>query len=195
MPETLRRPLTLADAMLLVAAMTPGLILLRIAAGFGLFKAEPFRKLPPGRYFAEFLSVAGGCVLLSLTLAVLILAARRPRPTVRDVVGGPGILACLAVMVALVLPLAYFATGVMTSHGLVVNMIVPYNNMFGRLVNGAGPMIIGAWLALSVVGRWRLQPTWTDRFGCVVGACWVLLDVFLQLNSIGLLPLLLRWAT
>jgi hypothetical protein len=193
MPEPRRLRFTLADAMILVAATTPGLILIRIAVGFGLFTFPPPQKNPPGREFLENLSLGGSCVLLSLSLAVLILTARRARGELRHASEGPGFVACLVVLAASVLPLAYFAREVMESHGFIENITTPYSNMFARLADGAGLMIMGAWLALAMVGRWRPQPTWTDRLGCVVGACWVLLYISGELYFIVVLPLLEWW--
>jgi hypothetical protein len=195
MLEPRRRRFTLADAMLLVAATTPGMILLRIAVGFNLFARDPSPRVPPGRDFVEFLSLAVACVLLSLSPAVLVLTARLPEPTRRDVIGGPGFVACLAAMVALVFPLAYFAVGVAFSHGIVNNITLYYNNMVGRWVHVAGPMITGAWLALALVGRWQVKPIWTDRLGCVIGACCVLLYVYVEFYFIVVLPLLRWWAS
>jgi hypothetical protein len=129
-----------------------------------------------------------------LTSALLILMALNPQPSLRDIVAGPGFVACAAVLLAAVLPLIHFAAAVMVSHGLAMNLMVPFKNMFGMLANTAAPMIIGAWLALALVGRWRPLPTWTDRLGCAVGAFWVLLYGYIELYSIGALPVLVRWA-
>ena len=30
-------------------------------------------------------------------------------------------------------------------------------------------MILGAWITLALLGRWRPNPTWADRAGCVLG--------------------------
>lgn len=187
MSERRHRPFTMADAMGLVAAMTPGLLLLRIATGFGLFTGNAFRTSPPGRAVVEYLSVGGGSVLLSLTIGLLILAAIR-----RDGVEGPGLVACLGVLVALILPLGHFVVGAMSSQGWTVNLIVPFYNLFGRLGGVAGPLIIGAWMALALVGRWRIIPTWTDRLGCFIGACWILLWFYAEIYFLAVLPWL-RW--
>ena len=60
------RRFTLADAMLFVAATAPGLVLLRIAAGLGLFSTEPVPNEPWGREFIEYLAIAGGCLLVPI---------------------------------------------------------------------------------------------------------------------------------
>ena len=44
-----RRRFTLADAMLLVAATAPGLIMLRTAAGLGLFTTDPKSRVSFGQ--------------------------------------------------------------------------------------------------------------------------------------------------
>lgn len=51
---------------------------------------------------------------------------------------------------------------------------VPFNNLFGRWMMAAGPMVLGAWIALLIQGRWRPRRTWTDRAGCILGVCFVL---------------------
>ena|GEM_PF-4515021 len=187
MSEPRHRPFTMADAMGLVAAITPGLLLLRIANGFGVFAAHASRTSPPGRDFVDELAVGGGCVLLSLTIGLLILAAIR-----RDRVEGPGLVACLGVLVALVLPLGYFAVGAMLPRDPTLSLVVPFVNMFARLVGVAGPLIVGAWMALALVGRWRILPTWTDRLGCFVGACWILIWFYGEIYFLAILPWL-RW--
>src|SRR5262245_29750962 len=142
MATTSPRPFTIADAMVLVAMLAPAWVLLRIAVGFGLFTSNPATKPLPGRMFIEYLSLSGGCLLICSTLAVLTLSLRQPWPPIREVIGGPGLVACIAAMTAGVLPLAYFLVGVLISHGLVANLVTPFGNIFGRWIAVAGPMVL-----------------------------------------------------
>lgn len=193
MPESRRTRFTVSDAMLLIAATTPGLILLRVAVGFGLFHDEPPPKLPPGRALVEYLNLAGGCILVSLSLAVLAMTGRMPRAARRHLFGAPGFVACATVIPASILPVTYFAMNLATLQAYGANLAVPYNNMFGRLVNCEAPMIAGAWLALALAGRWKLRPIWTEWLGVGVGVCWVIIYLYNQLYSIIALPLLRMW--
>ena len=157
------RRFTLADAMLLVAATAPGLVFLRIAAGLGLFTRERGPNDPWGRDFIEQLAIAGGCLLVPIALLVLVLSLRGRRSQSRDIAQSLGFTACVALVVASVLPIAWFAVWVAKadefnrSNEISLN----FNNSFGRLELYGGPMIAGAWLALALSGRWRPgRPGW-----------------------------------
>ena len=82
-PDEQQRRFSLADAMVLVAAMAPGLILIRTAVALGLFNLSPNPKEPPSRDFINSLSISSASILGSLTLAVLVLSFHRPRPNLR----------------------------------------------------------------------------------------------------------------
>jgi hypothetical protein len=182
MPALACRRFTLAEAMLLVAATAPGLVLLRIAAGLGLFTDDPRSEAPPSRQFIEHLSVFGGCILFPLALAVLVLSLRDRRPVRRDVIQGSGFVARVAVAISAILPVARFLVRVGTAPAADISNALPlnFNNMFGSLEKDACLMIVGAWLALAVTGRWQLGPSWTSRLGCVIGVCFVLMYVYTE---------------
>jgi hypothetical protein len=197
MPEPRRRRFTLADAMILVAATALGLFLIRIAASLGLFEVdgglfEVNQDDPFTTSLLEVVTLGGACMLLPLALAVLILTARQPRRERRHAALGPGFVVCLLVMPASVLPITQFARNVLESSGFRVPFRYIYFELFHDLLTSMGVMIIGAWFALLFVGRWRPRPTWTDRLGLVVGACWVFLYGSSQLYQI-VVPPLLRW--
>jgi hypothetical protein len=176
------RRFTLADAMLFVAATAPGLVLLRIGAGLGLFSTERAPNAPWGREFIEYLATAGGCLLVPIALLVLVLSLRGRRTQSRDIAQGPGFTACVALIVASVLPIAYFAVRVAKADGInrSIEISLNFNNSFGRLELYGGPMIAGAWLALALSGRWRPRKTWLDRLGCLVGACYIIMFTYTQ---------------
>lgn len=185
MSEQGRPQFSLADAMILVAATTPGLVLIRIANGLGLFAADSSGKTPLGRELVEYFCVAGGCILTPLMLAVLVLRVRQLRPNPREAFQGPGFMACVAVLVATPLPVAYYVVAVILTIGDAFPIFsVPFNNLFGRLAMGAGPMIVGAWLAMVCLGRWKVSSSWADRLGCVLGILWILIYVYAELYFI-----------
>ena len=185
---------TLADAMVLVAATAPGLILLRIAAHQGLFELLSGPKAPSGRNLITQLGVSGGCILSTLTLAVLILSLYKPRPTLRNAVGRPGFVACVAVAAAAVFSVAYFLIGVLWPVDLNSDseFAMYFFNMFAFLTHYSGPMIVGAWIASGARGPVAAganldRPAWLRA-----GHCWVCIFVSGELYFI-MQPLLLRW--
>jgi hypothetical protein len=174
----------LRDAMVLIAAITPSLVLIRIGSGLGLFEVGKMIE-PSGqpselaRQLVEFFNVGGGCILAGLVPAVLILGLYRAHPSRRDAARGPGLVACFVAVAASILPILWFA-GMVLNESLLPYPIysVPFNNAFGRWMIAAGPMIGGAWLTLAIQGRWRANPTWTDRAGCVLGSCFLLIYLY-----------------
>jgi hypothetical protein len=194
MPDVQQRRFSLADAMVLVAATAPGFILLRTAVSLGLFNLSPNPKAPPGREFINSLAVSSASILGSLTLAVLVLSFHRPRPNLREVIGRPGFVACVAVVAASFLPLVHFVIGATTLSATGLNIALYFNNTLARLTLSAGQMIIGAWIALALLGRWRPEPTWKDRLGCVLGAGWIVIYVCTELYFI-MQPLRVWWSS
>jgi hypothetical protein len=191
--DQLRR-FSLADAMVLVAATAPGFLLIRTAVTLGLFNLTPNPKAPPGRDFINSLSVSSASLLGGVTLAILVLSLHRPRPNLREVIGRPGFVACAAVVAASFLPLVHFVIGATTLSATGLSVELYFNNTLARLTLNAGQMIIGAWIALALLGRWRLGPTWKDRLGCVLGACWIMVYVCTELYFI-MQPLRVWWSS
>jgi hypothetical protein len=192
--ENPERRFSLADAMVLVAAMAPGLILLRTAVALELFNLVPNLKAPPGRDFINSLSVSSASILGSLTLATLVLSFRKPRPNLREVMRLHGFVACVAVMAASLLPLVHFVIGVTTLSATGLNVALYFNNTLARLTLSAGQMIIGAWIALALMGRWRPGSNWKDRLGCVLRACWIFIYGWTELYFI-MQPLRVWWTS
>lgn len=165
------RRFNLGDAMVVIAAITPSLVLIRAGVGLGLFEVgsmtEPGgRPSPLARQLVEFFNVGGGCILAGLVPAVLILGLYRAQPSRRDAARGSGVVACFVAVAASILPILWFAGTILIESRLPYpNYSVPFNNAFGRWMIAAGPMILGAWIALAFEGRRRPNPTWTDRAG------------------------------
>ncbi len=180
-PDGSRRRLALSDAILLVAATTPGLILLRIASGMALFTINP--ALASGTQFVESLTVVGGCVLVPMTFAVLVLSLCGGRTSRREIVRGAGFITCIAVTVSTIIPVANFMARVAKSKDLdnSINVAIQFNNFFGRVKYEAGPMIVGCWLALVFTGRRPPGPSWMDRLGVLIGVCFVLMYLYSEL--------------
>ena len=184
-PDQPHRRFNLGDVMVLVAASAIALILLQTAVGLRLFTPTP--KSLPIRNLIEYLSVGGGCILVPLTLALIVSSLRDRRASRRDDLQSVGFVSCVVLVLAAILPVVYFVVRVVKAQewhpddGINHELAVGFNNMFGVLKLEAGPMIAGAWLALALTGRWRVGPSWTDRVGCLVGACYILMWAHAQL--------------
>jgi hypothetical protein len=199
MREASSRRFNLGDAMVMIAAITPSLVLIRVGVGLGLFEVGKMheaggRPSPLARQLVEFFNVGGGCVLAGLVPAVLILGLYRAQPSLRDAARGPGLLTCFVAVAASILPIFWFAGTVLVESRLPYpTYSVTFNNVFGRWMIIAGPMILGAWFALAFQGRWRPNPTWTDRAGCVLGSCFVLIYLYMEIYFYVVMPISDLW--
>lgn len=199
MREAQPRLFNIIDVMALIAAFTPSLVLIRTGARLGLFEVgtlvEPGgQRAPLARELVEFLNVGGGCILAGLVPAILILGLYKAYPSRREAIQGPGLVACLVALAASVLPIVWFVGNVLVESRQPFPIYsVPFNNVFGRWMIAAGPMILGAWIALALVGRWRPRPTWTDRAGCVLGAGFALIYLYAEVYFEVVMPISKWW--
>ena len=111
-----------------------------------------------------------------MTFAVLALGLLDRRTARREVIQGSGFIACAVVAASAIYAFAFLAVRIAMTHGpdRSTEITVQFNNFFGRVTYLATPMILGAWLALALVGR-RRSPTWIDRLGVLIGVCITLL--------------------
>jgi hypothetical protein len=175
--------------MVMIATIAPCLVLIRIGVGFGLFEVGALTEtggrlffVPMGRQLVEFFNVGGGCVLAGLVPAVLILGLYRAQPSWWDAARGTGIITCFGAVAASILPILWFVGAVLVeSRSPDPVYSVAFNNLFARWMVAAGPMILGTWITLAILGRWRPNPTWADRAGCVLGLCFLLIHLYGEL--------------
>jgi hypothetical protein len=108
-----------------------------------------------------------------LVFVVLLVSVRERRSAPHDLFLTPGFIACLVASVALIVPIGYFIirVGMADSLNRRSEMTVNFHNSFGRFTHQAGPMLIGAWIVLALMGRWKPGPSWPDRLGCFIGVC------------------------
>ncbi len=126
--------------------------------------------------------------------SILILGLYRAQPSRRNAARGPGLVACFVAAAASILPILWFAGRFLVERRRPYpDYSVPFNNMFGRWMIAAGPMILGAWIALALQGRWRPNPTWTDRAGCVLGSCFVLIYLYSEMYFVVFMPISRWW--
>jgi hypothetical protein len=199
MQEAPSRRFSLGDAMVMIAAITPGLVLIRVGVRLGLFEIGKLkdaggRPSSLARQLVELFNVGGGCILAGLVPVLLILGLYKAQPSWRDAARGPGLIACLAAVVASMLPILWFAgTVLIESRHPYPIYSVHFNNMFARWMVAAGPMILGAWIALAFRGGSHLNSTWTDWAGCALGACFVLIYLYSEIYFDVVRPISIWW--
>jgi hypothetical protein len=129
------------DAMVLVAAVT-------IALGMGREGCRDLKSVP-----ASSLVVPP---LATLTVAVLVMRLRRPRPPLRKLVRLQGTAACLMAL----------------SSAIFLPLVDASRDRTPLIVAGAW-----AWLGLKETGFWRPEPTWIDRLGRALGWAWIIVPL------------------
>ncbi|HEX8201705.1 MAG TPA: hypothetical protein VF590_14580 [Isosphaeraceae bacterium] len=173
-----RRPFTVLDAILLVAATATGLSILRETHG-DLWRHEVmnFRGKPVGK------AVLNGIVALNWfvicfaqpwTVALLALRLRRPRPPLRRLARQPGMVAGAAVSLVLAVFAAAGALRVAlgsSSSSAWADFVSDFALWVEAFVPGSA--VAGAWLTLGLGRRWRPEPSWIDRAGRIVGLFWL----------------------
>jgi hypothetical protein len=173
MPTTGNRKLTLADGMIVIAAL---------AAWFALIRMT----LPLGRYSPSVtLNLLFPVVdsLAPLSVTWLAIRVRQPRPCLRRLARQPGFAACavLAVTTTMIgvagLVLNAFHDGWIRPDIMVLWLIAAHC---------VGFAVVGSWLTLLLVGCWRPGPDWFDRTGralAVVSILWLLTSWILQITT------------
>lgn len=193
-----RRRFHLLDALILVAAAAPAILWTRAAIGPSARQwelvADRWREFRL-EHFAAVIQEGCGPVavptLLAGTLAILTLRARRPRPAWRRLARQPGAVACGAAAVASAILVAMIVLADALTHDGSPNLIDLRDwfssgalGLIKHLTSTVGCVVLGAWLALASGGRWAAEPSWIDRSGRLLGACWI--GLFL-LQRLGLM--------
>jgi hypothetical protein len=173
MKKLFDRRFGLLDAMTLVVASAPILVILRDRFEFHRNFSAPstYRTVDLG------LAVINS-LLLSSTLALVLMALRQPRARLRIALRRPGPAACLAASLAVIVMVTRFSIKVysmqrsMSPHDpFSLNYLYPW--IAGEYLR-VGFAVIGAWLMLVMVGSWRPEPSWIDRAGRLLGLGWIL---------------------
>jgi len=178
-----RRPLTIADALVLIAGVAAGLGLVgsilrashltpeqlwnnmvRPKAGWSVWNAFGMT--------VELSAILGVPFVAAWTPASLVLQVLRPRPGWRRFRRRPGFVACLiptvvaTLMVAIVqLCLSFSIAEMHTSHAKW--------QVLGGMLAGSG--VLWGWIIMGLCGVCRPSRTWTDRLGRMTGALWIAL--------------------
>lgn len=179
MPDRRRRPFTLLDAAALVAAVAFGLAWFRFVGWHRWTSWGGARGLTSPRdwvYWKDHaLRAAQMATPFAAALAptLLALSLRSPRPRLRRLGRRPGVVACLAASVAL----ADRAVGVASLTWKTYLTDFRWRDDFQSaclfLPHEEGLAVAVAWLVLGLSGRLRPEPTWLDRAGRALGACFL----------------------
>lgn len=112
-----------------------------------------------------------GLLLVLLSFALILIRFRPPRPGRRRLWRQPGLAASVAAMSGVAIKALSTAV---SDHARLWGP----DNFDVEVFNGpwpyCGPAVAGAWLALYVSGLWRAERSLIDRFGRLLGVCWLL---------------------
>jgi hypothetical protein len=191
------RPFGLIDAMLVIAAVALGLWVNRN-------DWHSFRYLWFGGSYERIQEVLSLVMphLAAMTMALVAIRMRRPRPPLRRFFRSPGAVACTVATAALLVIACWAASGIAAGrviqfsqnmtlfdnkggHGRGGTIPDPFT---GRLLvvcgDQVGFAVAGAWLSLFLAARWHPERTWIDRLGRAVGWSWLGLAVLLWARSL-----------
>jgi hypothetical protein len=159
-PRSIRR-LTLADGLILIAAVAVGLAIGRIPQNVNGSDDSP-SLIVTGLMSIYWAS-------LMVMVALIPLRLMKPRPPWRRVRRQPGFIACVAVAFGLVHTALYFLMFRFRQPTIWANI-----NVLSLIASPSlGSMIISAWFVLAVSGPWRPEPSWIDRSGRVLAVAWI----------------------
>ncbi len=208
------RPFSVADALALIGAIAVGLVSIRgwdsprwCTVMVGL---HPDQVLSPNRRIFQAIEIAASWTIpfaLSLTVALLILRLRRPRPPIRRIASQPGTVACFAALAAyafhVVEDVYCWVLAYLTRPKSAVQLPSPpfirYDNIgyhppvaewlrstfLEQFPTGISPSvavaIIIGWYVIFASGRWRRPSGWIERAGRWLGVLWIGLAVLLAM--------------
>jgi hypothetical protein len=188
------RPFTISDAMILVAATAIGIALMArfeehsILHGLGHYTAGDHTALTfqiklniYNMVIADILNFEP--LLESLTLAVLILRLRRPRPSLRRLARQPGFAASFVVLFFLIFQVIEAGTEVakrMIEGQFPCNREIFYGEFLQNVIIQTfeldfylGPAVAVMWALMALGRTFRREAGWIDRLGRIMGSLWI----------------------
>ena len=168
--------------MVLLGATAVGLGVARDWAGDFLTDMLRVYEVPPASGLVNTAEAVLTPITLCWTIAVVGIRLRRPRPSFRRLGRQPGLVACLAVILATLIHFSLARYWVLFPGKarpgevsiLLMNLSPPH------LI---APAVAVAWMVLAVSGRWRPNPGWIDRLGRSVGFAWLALLMILIVRT------------
>ncbi len=176
-------------------AMSDGMVLIAaIAVGIAGGRARLTRETMPFAWWGIGFQDRSAWMAVSLSLALVVIGLRWPRPPLRRLAARPGWMAAVAVAVTLalvcvdkaemILLLLSMKSGLPSSGDLI-------QEIGDRMMTTPSFAVAGAWAALAIGRRWRPGRRWSDRLGFALGFYWI---AFGTVTWIGVaMPTLLVW--
>jgi hypothetical protein len=195
------RKFLLSDAIVIVAATAVAMAMVRPFVGSQVDAAwKPFATFPSPSY-TRWLNAGWAAILVASpfammwSLAVLGLTLRPPRARRGQLARRPGLVAGMSVAVVIAFRLVGWATMRLRLVGKsMISMHYP-ESMNGESIGsrmvwdpgffpfGAihalnsiamiGVAVAASWMLLAMSGRWRADPSWSDRAGRALGVYWI----------------------
>jgi len=190
MPSTSRRNFTLADVMVLVVAVAIALALalyhLRGSVLSGGLHGPATTTTSGYIRYSDIWVKSLVPALMMVTLALLGLRFRPPRPRFRRLAKQPGTITCGAAALVLAIRLAAYVVGwILLSRFFSLHWDGPsgwqrsiLTREYPGLAMGTGFAVAVTWLLLALSGLWRPAADWIDRAGRLLGIIWISLIIY-----------------
>jgi hypothetical protein len=178
------RRFTVLDAAILVAAMAPGLAVLR-ARGL-IFWAPRGGGLQLILDYSHLLLLAILPFLMALSAATLVLGLIRPRIDSLLLFRRAGMVACAAATLGMAVDILPYLASVAISGWTGSDGDMARLGFIRLQAAWSVPVAIeGAWAALALGGRWRRGRGWVDGLGVRLGFAWIVLHVVQALLTVA----------
>jgi hypothetical protein len=192
-----RRTLTITDGIVSLAAIGVGLAITR--QYYRVIKELPPMGLHRGMSFMEvwYWVYHRSCMFLIssmiLSVTLLILRFRQPRPRFNRLIRQPGTVACWVVLFVVGLRILGVLEGALLARIVGVQwheMVFHLDEIdwsyypllaFTTAQDLSPQMCLGvalSWALLAVSGQWHPEPSWIDRMGRVIGTYYILMIPF-----------------
>ena len=162
-----QRRMSILDLMMMAAACALGFTMSRLWSS--KVWETSFRRMFTQ---AEAVALITTWSVLPLSVALIPIRLRRPRPPLRRIGRQPGFQAsvagCVAVLLRFLGASCYLTPTWSGPTG--------WYNFFLNLdpLRTVAPAVGIAWMALALSGRWCAEPSWIDRLGRSLGVAWLL---------------------
>jgi hypothetical protein len=183
MQANVPRKFTLLDTMILIAAMAIALVPIRLFLWENWHFPEEHTVPEIWRTGLE-INVSLVPLAVSLSMALWLLALKKPRPSLRRVFRKPGIAACTVTLVYFILSSLGYLIFLSFSHALDRGTFNdPASAMLWIRIGMqpiflAGGAVASLWTVMWLGGTWHAERSWIDRAGRVLGVFWITNSVF-----------------
>jgi hypothetical protein len=116
--------------------------------------------------------------LLALSFGLLIIRWRRPRPKLARMMAQAGTVCVVVVAVVFLADLLPALVVILATQRAPAEFL--YITTLKYSTQHVGPAVAAAWVVLALGGRLRCERSWIDRFGRLLGICWVAPYLLLQ---------------